>query len=135
MIDFTRLISPKFIFSISLSNLSPAFAIFFYIFFGLIVVFAISAFIQKKKYKKEKNVAYYKLWQKLADNALFFGVSGFVLLFFRQQRAYFLSMPFFWYLWFIYLVYEIYKITNWAKTRMPKIIEENKKREELKKYV
>jgi len=135
MINFARLISLKFIFNPALGSLSKLFATFFYIFFGLIVVFTVVAFLQKKKYKQAKNVAYYKLWQKLADNALFFGVSGFILLFFRQQRAYFLSMPLFWYLWFVYLVYEVYKIINWAKKRMPKIIEENKKREELKKYI
>lgn len=135
MIDFSRLFSLKFIFSVSLSNLSPAFAVFFYFLFGLITAGAIYAFIVKKKYQKQKNVANFKLWHKIADNALFFGVSGFVLLFFRQQRAYFLSMPFFWYLWFIYLLFEIYRVVNWAKKRMPQIIEENQKREELKKYL
>ncbi len=135
MLDFSRLISLKFIFNPALGSLSQAFAIFFYIFFGLIVILAIVSFFIKRKYQQQQNSAYTKLWQKIFDNALFFGISGFILLFFRQQRAYFLSMPFLWYLWGLYLIFEIYSIVYWAKTRLPKIMQAKQKKQELEKYL
>lgn len=135
MIDFSRLLDPKFIFNPGLSSLSPGFAKIAYITFGLCLVLAIVAYLIKREQEKKKNLPLAKLWQKLNLLFLTLGIVGLLLLFFRQQHVYFLSMPFLWYLLLLGIIVWVVFIIRWVKTRMKKIQQEIKEKQEKQKYL
>lgn len=135
MIDFNRLISIDFIFNPHLGTLSPAFAKFFYVFFGILLIFALSAHLIFRKKEKQKNLPDSYLWQRLTNMFLVMGIAGFILLFFRQQKAYWISMPLFWYLWFIGILIWSGYILRWAKTGKKKLEQEIQERKEKEKYL
>ncbi len=135
MIDFSRLTSLDFIFNPRLGTLSTNFAMFFNIFFGLILITALIIYLILKKYKKQKNLPQAYLWQRLTNMFLVLGVAGFILLFLRQQKAYWISMPIFWYLWFIGGLVWAGFIFRWAKTGKKKLEQDIKNRKEKEKYL
>jgi hypothetical protein len=60
--------------------------------FGLLVIFGIMAWFFINKNKENKLVQ--KFWKKVQGASLTIGFVGLLLIFFRQQRVVFLSMPF-----------------------------------------
>jgi archaellum biogenesis protein FlaJ (TadC family) len=135
MLDFDRLTSTSYVFNSQIAPMSAPFARFFYVVFGLMIVVALAAKIMSDKKKKEKKKPEAKLFGKIMSCLATMGIVAFILLFFRQARVVFLSMPFLFYLWGIGLVVWVGLIFKWAKTRIPQINEEAKKREEQKKYL
>ena len=135
MIDFSRLFSLDFIFNSRLGTLSPTFAKFFYVFLSLLLIAALIAHLILRKKEKQKNLPDSYLWQRLTNMFLVMAIAGFILLFLRQQKAYWISMPFFWYLWFIGgLVWSGY-ILRWAKTGKKKLEQTIQTRKEKEKYL
>ncbi|MBU4360858.1 hypothetical protein L6278_00460 [Candidatus Parcubacteria bacterium] len=135
MLDFSRLTSLDFIFNTRLGTLSHSFANFFYVFFGSLLIVALASHLILRKKEKQKNLPTSYLWQRLTNMFLVMGIAGFILLFFRQQKAYWISMPFFWYLWFIGgLIWAGY-IFRWAQTGKKKLEQEIKERKEREKYL
>lgn len=133
--NISRLISLKFIFNPGIGSLSQAFALVFYIIFGLLIILAIVAFLKSQKYKKSKNNLYLKLWQKIFDFGFYLGIVGFLLLFFRQQNIYFLSMPFLTYALFVWLIIWAYRIFKFKNKRIKEIQKNNLERESKKRYL
>jgi len=135
MIDFNRLFSIKFIFNPGPGTMSKNFATFFLIVFAIFLILAVVAYIFSKKQAKLKNLPLMQLWQKIFNLSIYLSVTGFILLFFRQQSVYFLSLPFLWYLYFIGGLVWLILVLRWAKVRMKKIQQEIQEREERKKYL
>lgn len=133
--NFTRIVNPKFIFNPGLAPMTSAFAWIFYILFGLFLVLSLASYIVARKNDKKNNKPLARLWHKLNDAFLYLGLSGLIILFFRQQNIYFLSMPFFTYLWFIWTIIWFYLIWRWTTTRMTKMKQEIEERKEKEKYL
>ncbi len=134
-LNFSRLISPKFIFNPALGSMSENFAKFFYILFGFCLIFSLAARLIASQQEKKKDVPNKKLWQKLTVCFATLGIVGLFLLFFRQQRVYFLSMPLFWYLWLIGALVWLASILRWSMTKMKKMQKEIEERREKEKYL
>jgi uncharacterized protein YhhL (DUF1145 family) len=135
MINFQRLFFSKFIFSTLLPPMSDNFAIFFYVVFGLLLLMAIASKLMAIKQGKNKNLPLQKMWQKWTNYFLTFGVVGFLLLFFRQQKVYILSMPLLWYLSFIGATVWLVFIIKWIKIKMKKIQQEIEKKKQRQRYL
>lgn len=135
MIDFSRLFDPAFIFNPALGTLSPAFAKFFYFFLGTLLIAALASHLIMRIQEKKKNTPLKIMWRKLSNFFLVMGVFGFVLFFFRQQKAYWISMPFFAYLWFISGLVWLGFIMRWSQTKKKKLQTEILERQEKEKYL
>ncbi len=133
-INFSRLLSPKFIFASDLGAMQ-SWAKFFYVFFGLALILALAAKLMERRAGKKKNLPYKKLWLKWFNFLATLGVIGLVLLFLRQQAVYFFSMPFLWYLFGLAMLVWLFFILRWQKVRMKKIIVEIKEKQEKEKYL
>lgn len=133
--DISRIFNPKFIFDPSLPAMSKPFALSFYIFFIVLIVLALAAYGVAKRQQKLGQRPIAKLWQKLTNCFLYMGLIGLLLVFFRQQQVYFLSMPVFYYLWLIGFVVWLYFIVRWIRVRMKKIVDETREKEEKMKYI
>jgi len=132
MINFSRLVSTKFIFNLMPGVLSAKFAIFFYTLFGLSLIFGILSYFIKKK---QKITPQFLFWNKLNLFFSSFGAIGFFLIFFRQEKVYFLSMPFLWYLFFLSFVVWAIFILRWNFVRRKQIEKEIEVRKEKEKYL
>ena len=133
MINISKLFSLKFIFSPVLAPMTNMFVYFFAIVFLISIILAIASKILEKTNKND--VPKIKLFQKLFDLFLFFGITGFLLLFFRQQKVYFLSMPALWYLFFIANIIWFCFIIKWSQTKMKAIKKTIKEKEQKQKYL
>lgn len=135
MLDISRLLSPEFIFSTNIRPLSSGFMIFFIVIFALFLALALFSKAKGVKKTKEHNLPEVRMWQKLTNFFFILGLTGAILLFFRQQKVYFLSMPFLWYLLCIIGIVWIIFIIRWIKVKMRNLQNEIKEREEKKKYL
>lgn len=135
MIDFAKLISPRFIFNPGLAAMSAGFAQFFYVLFGILLLLALIARLMARQQDKQKNLPLAKLWHKLTTFFFSLGLIGICLLFFRQQKVYTLSMPLFWYLWLIGAVVWLVFIIRWILVKMKGLQKEIEEKEEKEKYL
>jgi len=132
--NFTRIIDPKFIFNPGLGPMNGIFVWIFYTIFGLFLVLSLASYVVARKNDKLNKKPLARLWHKLNDFFLYLGLTGLLLLFFRQQRIYFLSMPLFMYLWLIWAIIWFYLIYKWIKIRMTNMKQEIQERIEKEKY-
>ncbi len=104
-----------------------------YAIFGLLIILGLIAWMFAGKNKKTKLV--FSVWHKVQQASLTIGISGLLLIFFRQQRIYFLSMPFLMLLLVIGAIVWAYFIYNYIVKILPVKKEELKKRKEKEKYL
>jgi len=135
MLDISRLLSPEFIFSTSVRTLSSGFLVFFIVIFALFLALALFSKVMGAKKTKQHNLPAVRLWQKLTNFFFTLGLIGALLIFFRQQKVYFLSMPFLWYLLCIIGIVWVIFIIRWIKVKMRNLQNEIKEREEKAKYL
>lgn len=134
-LDFSRLSSLYYIFSPNLLPFSENIARAFYFLFGLFLILSLAARLVVSQQEKKKNVSLRKLWQKLTTFFVTLGITGLLLLFFRQQRVYLLAMPLFLYLWLISVLVWLILIIHWAVVKMRKMQRETQERKEKEKYL
>lgn len=134
-IDFSRILSLDYIFSLTLPPFAQNIAIFFYFLFGLCLVLALASRFITHQQEKIKDIPLKKFWQKLTTFFVTLGILGLILLFFRQQQVYFLSMPLFLYGWFLGALIWLIFIIRWVMTKMKKMQEEREERKEREKYL
>ena len=104
-----------------------------YAVFGLLIILGLMAWMFVGKNKKNKLIV--AVWHKIQQASLTIGISGLLLIFFRQQRVYFLSMPFLMLLLVIGAIVWIYFIYKYIVKILPEKKEELKKRKEKEKYL
>jgi len=112
--------------------LPTSFRLLIIVFGGMLVIGLLAgAFIRKNKDDNLKR----KFWDKVQNLFLLIGFLGIVLVFFRQQRIGFLSMPFWLLLLCVWAVYWASRIIKYVTKVIPERREEQKKKEENKKYL
>ncbi len=104
-----------------------------YAVFGLLVIFGLIAWLFAGKNKDNRLVK--KFWQKLQTACLMIGIIGLALIVFRQQRIYFLGMPFLFAVLLIGAGVWAYFIFRYATKGMPAKKEEEAKKKEKEKYL
>jgi len=111
---------------------ATAYKITIAVFLVSIILGIICLFFQKK-YSSDKIIL--KVWVKLTHLTFSFGLVGLILTFFKKQKAPFLGMRFWFLAWaIICLVWFIY-ILKYLFIEIPKLREEKRKKEELRKYI
>lgn len=134
-IDFSRIFSFNYIFGLTLPPFAQNTAKFFYLFLGVCLVLALSSRFIVHQQEKDKNVPLRKLWQKLTTFFASLSIAGLLLLFFRQQQIYFLSMPLFLYLWLIGALVWLIFIIRWVMTKMKRTQREIEEKKERERYL
>jgi Ca2+/Na+ antiporter len=104
-----------------------------YAIFGLLIILGLIAWLFVSKNKNNKLIK--KVWQKIQHASLTIGVTGLMLIFFRQQRIYFLGMPFLMLLLVIGALVWVYFIYKYFIKILPVKKEELEKRKEKEKYL
>ncbi len=101
--------------------------------FGLMVIigFLASVFIRKNGGDNLKK----KFWDKVQNLFLLIGFLGLILVFCRQRQIGFISMPFWLLLLCLWAAAWGYQIFRYAVKVIPERREEQRKREEKKKYL
>ncbi|HOZ36984.1 MAG TPA: hypothetical protein PLR18_04125 [bacterium] len=101
--------------------------------FGIMVIvgFLASLFIKKNSGDNLKR----KFWDKIQSLFLLIGFLGLVLVFCRQERIGFLSMPFLFLLLLAWALIWAYKIFRYAVKIVPARREEKRRKEEKQKYL
>jgi len=134
-ISLSRLFDFHFIFNPILPAIKSGIADALYIVFNLSIVFAIISSLLSKKSGKNKNLPQKKMWQKITNFLFTFGIVGLLLILIRQSRAYFISMPFLFYLFIITMIVWLVFIIKWNFTKKKKMIREIKEKMEKEKYL
>ena len=73
--------------------------------------------------------------KKASGLALLMGLWGIMWMFFRQEQVFFLAWRFWLLLWWTVLIYKIVRLCLYAFGRLPKIMAEKQKTDEIKKYL
>jgi len=133
---FSRIFDLKFIFNPGLGSMTGIFSWLLYVICGIFLLAAlVSWLIYKKETRQPNNLPKVKLWWKLVEYFFYVGLIGLILVFFRQQKVYFLSMPFFFYLWVLTLLVWGDFILRWVKLRMRRLEQEIREKKEKEKYL
>jgi ABC-type transport system involved in multi-copper enzyme maturation permease subunit len=104
-----------------------------YAVFGLLIILGLIAWLFAGKNKENRLI--YKLWHKIQLACLTVGIIGLILIAARQQRIYFLGMPFLLILLLIGALVWAYFIFRYATKVMPNQKEEEVKKKEKEKYL
>lgn len=104
-----------------------------YAFFGLLVILGLLAWLFAGKNKENRLI--YKLWQKIQSACLVIGVVGLLLIFFRQQRIYFLAMPFLFILLLAGAGVWVYFILKYLTKTLPQRKKEQEQKKAKEKYL
>lgn len=134
-INFSRLLDTHFIFNPMLQPIDSWIAKFLYIFFALLIILSFGGRLMAKKEMRSKNLPQKKMWQKIANFLATSGVIGLILLVVRQARAYFISMPFFFYLFVLLMIVWLFFILKWNFTKKKQMVAELKAKKEKEKYL
>ena len=108
---------------------------FLYIFFALLIILSFGGRLMTKKEMRSKNLPQKKMWQKIANFLATSGILGLLLLLIRQAHAYFISMPFFFYLFVLFMVVWLIFILKWNFTKKKQMATELKAKHEKEKYL
>ena len=104
-----------------------------YIVFGLLVILGLIAWLFAGKNKENRLMR--KFWHKVQTACMTIGMVGLLLILFRQQRIYFLSMPFLFILLFIGAALWAYFIFKYVTKIVPKKKEEDEEKKQKQKYL
>ena len=104
-----------------------------YAIFGFLVIFGLVAWWFSGKNKHNRLIR--RFWQKIQNACLIIGITGLLLIFFRQQGIYFLAMPFLFVLLFIGAVVWAYFILKYLTKTLPDKKKEEEAREVKDKYL
>ena len=96
------------------------------------VIFAIACVIIRNK--KTGPLAW-KVWSKLLHWAFSFGLVGLLLTFFKEERIVYLGMRLWMILWAAICLVWLGFVLKFVLVETPKIKEEKRKQEEIKKYL
>lgn len=134
MIDWSKLLSLKFWFKLNPGPMSEIFLKFFTAVFIcallLMVVFKILYLLKSKKDKIEATFykKFYHLW--LASS-----LTGFLILFFFYEEAYFLSARFWFLAWLIMIVIWLFFIIKYKLKVIPERKAQAEEKRRIKKYL
>jgi len=101
--------------------------------FGLLIILGLIAWLFVGKNKNNKLIKV--VWQKIQRVSLSVGIIGLALIFFRQQRIYFLGMPFLMLLLLLGAIIWAYFIYRYIVKVLPIKKEEIKAKKEKEKYL
>ena len=104
-----------------------------YVAFSLLVIFGLIAWLFAGKNKDNKLVQ--RFWKKLQAALLTIGITGLLLILFRQQRIYFLAMPFLFIVLFIGSLVWAYFILKYVTKTMPQRKKEEADKKTKQKYL
>jgi hypothetical protein len=104
-----------------------------YAVFGILVIFGLLAWWFSGRNKQNRLIQ--RFWQKLQNACLTIGISGLVLIFFRQERIYFLAMPFLFILLFAGAVIWAYFILRYLVKTLPEKKKKEEEKESKQKYL
>ncbi|MFA6305098.1 MAG: hypothetical protein WCV73_04545 [Patescibacteria group bacterium] len=113
----------------------PFYQVAYWLFGGLFIaclVFGIFALVRSQKLGNKLVI---KVWSKLGNFGLSFGIVGLILLFFKQQRLPYLGMRFFLGLWLLVCLVWLGFILKYLLVDLPKLKAEKKYKDELLKYI
>jgi len=108
---------------------------FLYIFFALLIILSFVSRLLAKNEMKNKNLPQKKMWQKIANFLATAGVIGLILLAVRQARAYFISMPFLFYLFVLSMLIWLVFLIKWNFTKKKQLVAELKAKNAKEKYL
>lgn len=100
--------------------------------FLFLVLFGLMAKIVRQQ-KKDATIK--EFLRRLGNFALSMGFWGLTWMFFRQERVAFLAWRFWLILWGVVFIYWGYKVIFYYVKRIPQIKEEERRREEIAKYL
>lgn len=131
-LNFVKFFTPDRLF-----HLQPAIAIstvyFLLIFFGILLVSAI--FIKIAMKINHRDCFHHTLLQKYFIMIATMSSLGFILTWFRYERAYFLSARFWLFVWFIGIIYWLVIILRYQFKVMPAARKKLQKTKEFNKYL
>lgn len=134
-ISFARLFDPLFIFNPVLNPMHSWLTKILYILFSLSVIISIILKIMSVKQAKNKNLPAKKLLQKLTNFFATLGILGLLLTFIRQARAYFISMPLFFYIFILAMLIWLFFIMRWNFTKKKQLVDSINAKKAKEKYL
>lgn len=103
------------------------------IFFAVLVVAGAVAYVVSTRRQNSPLVR--KVFSKISNLLLVMGIIGVLLVFFREQRVYGLSMPIFFFLWIVGAVVWLVFLLRFLFKKLPQKRNEIKRRKAKEKYL
>jgi len=133
MFDLVKFFTPKYLFSLQPALPSPGTKIFLMIVSTLFLILGIAFFIIAKI--KKRDVFLVRTLKRFYTLFFTLGFGGWLLLFFRLNKVYFLSARFWLFLWFVIFVVWLIFIIRYVICRVPQQREKVIKSQEFEKYL
>lgn len=132
-LNLDHLFSTQYLFNSNLPQFLPNTLKILVIIFSLLLIISITI---KFTLERKKIIGpFKKFWTKLTNWGLLISILIFLLIFFRQEKVGFLSMPIWLLLLSLAALVWLFFIIRYALVKVPKIKQEIKQRKEKEKYL
>lgn len=113
----------------------PFATLYLWIFIGILAAAIIFGFACVYIRAKKSGPLAWKVWSKLVHWAFSFGLVGLILVFFKEERIIYLGMRVWLILWGLISLLWLGFVLKFILVETPKIKEEKRRKEEIKKYL